>query len=293
MRQPLLLLLTALVCSAQTPAPAPTPAKPAMPTLPAGVQVESNIAYDKYPQTVLDVFTPPASAKGRRCGVLMIHGGGWVNGSKESMVERWVLPWVNQGCVVANVEYRLAAVATAPAAVEDALHAAEWFSKNAKKYKVDNDRIVATGGSAGGHLALMVGMTPKSAKLGPVGKVALVVNFYGITDVEDQLGGPDMREYAVKWVPPAEGRMELARRVSPLTYVRKDVPPVLTLHGTADPTVPYEHGVRLTKALRDAGADAEMISVTEGKHGFPPEKMAELWPQIFEFCRKRGIFRDR
>jgi len=257
------------------------------------VQVETNIAYDHYPQTVLDVFTPPNGKASKHCGVLMIHGGGWVNGTKESMVERWVLPWVDKGCVVANVEYRLAAVATAPAAIEDALKAAEWFSKNAKKYNVDTGRVVVSGGSAGGHLALMVGMTPKTAKFGPVGKAALVVNFYGITDVEDQLGGPNERKYAVTWVPPSEGRMELARRVSPLTYVRKDVPPILTIHGTADQTVPYEHGVRLTKELRDAGADAEMISVPEGRHGFTPEQMASLWPQIFEFCRRRGIFKDR
>src|SRR3954453_6555333 len=117
MRQPLLILLAALVCSAQSSSPS-APAKAAVPALPPGVQAETNIAYDRYPQTVLDVFTPPSNGKGtKRCGVLMIHGGGWVNGTKESMVERWVLPWVDKGCVVANVEYRLAAVATAPAAV--------------------------------------------------------------------------------------------------------------------------------------------------------------------------------
>ncbi|MBC8164963.1 MAG: alpha/beta hydrolase, partial [Bryobacteraceae bacterium] len=197
------------------------------------------------------------------------------------------------GCVVANVEYRLAAVAPAPAAVEDVLKAAEWFGKNAKKYNVDPRRIVATGGSAGGHLALMAGLTPGSAKLGPTGKIALVVNFYGITDVEDQLGGANLRKYAVTWVPEGDARMDLARRVSPLSYVRRNLPPVLTLHGTADQTVPYEHGVRLTKALRDAGADAEMISVSSGEHGFPLEKMLQLWPQIFEFAQRRGIFRDR
>lgn len=281
MRLPLF-LITACVCSAQTPA-----------ALPAGVKVESSIAYGKHPQTVLDVYSPAANGTAKRCGVLNIHGGGWINGSKEAVVERFVLPWVKKGCVVANVEYRLAAIAPAPAAVEDVLLAAEWFAKNARKYNVDDDRIIASGGSAGGHLALMAGLTPKSAKFGPTGKVDAIVNFYGITDVEDQLGGANLRKYAVTWVPEMDGRMELARRVSPMTYVRKDVPPVLTLHGTVDPTVPYEHGVRITKALRDAGADAEMISVTEGVHGFPPEKMAELWPQIFGFLERRDFFQSR
>jgi Dipeptidyl aminopeptidases/acylaminoacyl-peptidases len=94
------------------------------------------------------------------------------------------------------------------------------------------------------------------AEEGPPGtthKVAAVINFYGITDVEDQLQGEHMRKYAVTWVPEREGRFELARRLSPMTYIRKDVPPILTIHGNADETVPYEHGVSLTKALRDAG----------------------------------------
>jgi dipeptidyl aminopeptidase/acylaminoacyl peptidase len=158
---------------------------------------------------------------------------------------------------------------------------------------VDRDRIVVTGGSAGGHLSLMVGLTPKSARLGPTADVAAVVNFYGITDVADQLSGPNMREYAVTWLPPDHpNRLELATRLSPLTYVRKDVPPILTIHGDADPTVPYEHGVRITKALRDAGADAEMVSIPEGRHGFPREQLDKIYPAyIWPFLTKRGIIK--
>jgi acetyl esterase/lipase len=240
----------------------------------------------------MDVFVPGNAATDKRCGVLAIHGGGWVQGTKESSVPNLVLPWLSQGCVVANVEYRLAAVAPAPAAVEDALRAADFFRSNAKRWRVDPDRIIATGASAGGHLALMVGMTPKSAKLGPVNKVAAVVNLYGITDVEDQLGGPNMQDYAVTWVPPGEGRMDLARRVSPISYVRKDVPAILTIHGTADLTVPYDHGVRLTKALRDVGADAEMISVADAGHGLPMDKQGQIYKQIFEFVKRRRIVRE-
>jgi len=222
--------------------------------------------------------------------VLCIHGGGFVGGSKEAFV-RNCLPYVEQGFVVANVEYRLAKAAPAPAAVEDVLKAARWFRQNAKRYNVDAKRIVATGASAGGHLALMVGMTPKSAKLGKPAKVAAVVNFFGVTDIADMLGGPHMHPSPVKWVPEQPQRLELARRVSPITYVRRDVPPILTIHGDQDPTVPYEHGVNLTKALRDAGADAQLISVPGGKHGFPPQKMAELYPQIWEFLKARKILR--
>ena len=182
--------------------------------------------------------------------------------------------------------------ATAPAAVTDVLHAAQWFHKNAGKYHVDTNRIVVTGDSAGGHLALMVAMTPRSARLGPPAKVAAVVNFYGITDVADQLGGPHLQDYAVTWVPEQSGRLELASRVSPMTYVRKGLPPILTIHGDADQTVPYDHGVKLTKALRDAGGDAELVSVPQGEHGFPKAKEDEIYERdIWPFLKKHGIMR--
>jgi dipeptidyl aminopeptidase/acylaminoacyl peptidase len=84
--------------------------------------------------------------------------------------------------------------------------------------------------------------------------------------------------------------MELARRLSPMSYVRKDVPAILTIHGTDDETVPYEHGVRLTKALRDAGADAEMMSVPGGKHTLTEEQYTKAYEQIFAFLERRGIF---
>lgn len=274
-----LLPLVALTLAAQ---PAPAPAR-----LPAGVTVQENIPYDTHPQTVMDIYKP--AGKGPHPAMIVIHGGGWTGGAKASMVANWVVRYLEKGFVVANVEYRLAAVATAPAAVEDALKAANFFFDNAKKYGVDPKRVAVTGSSAGGHLALMVGMTPKSAKLGKPVKIRAVINFYGITDVDDQLHGPNMRKYAITWVPDGPERTAIARRVSPMTYVRKDVPPVLTLHGDADATVPYQHGINITKALNEAGAKAEMISVPKGIHGFPKETQDRLYPQIFDFLKKHGV----
>ncbi len=280
-----LVSLLASTCLAQVPAPNAQ-------QVPDWVSVEANIPYDSHPETVLDILqSKKTTAVGRRPGVIVIHGGGWVNGTKESMVRNFCLPYLEKGFVVANVEYRLAKAAPAPAAVEDVLKAANWFRDNARRYNVDRDRIVVTGGSAGGHLALMVGMAPKSARLGKPAKVAAVVNFYGITDVGDQLEGPNMRKYAVTWVPEQEARLVLARRVSPASYVRKDLPAILTIHGDADETVPYEHGVNLTRELRDEGADAELIPIAGGKHGFSQEQLAEIYPRIFAFLERRGILR--
>jgi len=255
----------------------------------ADYQIEANVRYSLHPETVLDIVQARAPALKNRPGVIVIHCGGWIQGNKERMLERFCLPFVEQGFVVANVEYRLAQSATAPAAVSDVLQAAKWFRDRAADYKVDPNQIIVTGSSAGGHLAMMVGMAPESAGLGPSIKIAAIVNFYGISDVSDQLEGPHLQTYAVTWVPEQTDRMELAKKLSPITYVRKGLPPMLSIHGDADPLVPYEQSVRLTKELKTAGDQAELITVPGGKHGFPPEEMSKLWPQIFKWLKKHKI----
>ncbi len=255
----------------------------------ADYQIEANIRYGQYPETVLDVIQSPAPALKNRPGVIVIHGGGWTDGDKASAVEKFCVPLVQHDFVVANVEYRLAKAAPAPAAVNDVLEAASWFRNHAARFKVDPGQILVLGESVGGYLALMVGMTPVSADLGPAIKIAAVINFYGMSDVADQLAGAHQQPYAAEWIPEQPGRMELARRLSPITYVRRGLPPILTIHGDADPVVPYDQSVRLTKALKEAGDDAELITVSGGKHGFEADQMSKLWPQIFKWLKKRKI----
>ena len=153
-------------------------------------QIQANIRYDHYPETVLDILQPSAPSLADRPGVIVIHGGGWVEGNKERVLEEYCLPFVRRGMVVANIEYRLANSAPAPAAVNDVLKAAQWFQEHAARYKVDRKRILVAGDSAGGHLALMTAMTPASADLGPSIKIAAVIDFFGIADVADQTRRP-------------------------------------------------------------------------------------------------------
>jgi acetyl esterase/lipase len=252
-------------------------------------QIQANIHYDHYPETVLDILQPSAPSLADRPGVIVIHGGGWVEGSKEDILELFCLPFVRKGMVVANVEYRLANAAPAPAAVNDVLQAAQWFHDHAAGYKVDRNRIIAMGGSAGGHLALLTAMAPAPAGLGPSTKIAAVVDFFGVANVADQLAGPHRQPYATAWIPDGADRLELARRLSPMTYLRKGLPPILVLHGDADATVPYEQSIALVKALKNAGDDAELITVPGGGHGFTPAEMEQLWPRIFGWLKKRKI----
>jgi len=228
--------------------------------------------------------------------MIWIHGGGWTGGVKETA--GGVPAYLAMGMNVVNVEYRLARVAPAPAAVEDCRCALRWVIQHAKEYGVDVNRIVVSGGSAGGHLALTTGMLPASAGLdrqcpGPDNlKVAAIVNWYGISDVNELLDGPNMKPYAVTWLGSAPDRDQIAKRVSPLTYVRRGLPPVLTIHGDADPTVPYTQSVRLHKALADAGVANELMTMPGGKHGFDcctAAQRIDAYAKIREFLTRNHV----
>ena len=229
--------------------------------------------------------------------LIFIHGGGWTGGTKEGR-DLAILPYLDMGMNVVNVEYRLARVAQAPAAVEDCRCALRWVIQHAKEYGVDVNKIVVSGDSAGGHLALTTGMLPASAGLdrecpGPDNlKVAAIVNWYGISDVSELLDGPNMKAYAVQWLGSASDREQIARRVSPLTYVRAGLPPVLTIHGDADPTVPYTQSVRLHQALTDAGVANELMTIPGGKHGFDCCTLAQrtsAYAKIREFLTRQRV----
>lgn len=242
----------------------------------------------------LDVYVP--ARPGPHPTVLHLHGGGWVGGTKEGVALR-MLPYLEMGFAVVNATYRLGRVALAPAAVEDCRCALQWIGRNAKDYGFDTSRIVATGYSAGGHLSLTTGMLTPAAGLdrqcpGDVPRVAAVVNWYGITDVVDLLDGANMKTYAVAWLGSLPNREEIARRVSPLSYVRKDLPPILSIHGDADPTVPYSHATRLQEALKKAGATTELVTIPGGRHGgFPPPEQARAFAAVRAFLGKHGIVR--
>jgi acetyl esterase/lipase len=231
--------------------------------------------------------------------LIYVHGGGWTGGTKETSVLTF-LPFLEMGWNVINVEYRLAKVSQAPAAVEDCLCALRWAYQKAKDYNIDTTRLVTMGNSAGGHLALTMGMVPASAGLDRQCpgteelKVAAVINWYGITDVNDLLAGPNMKTYAVTWLGSMTNRDEIARRVSPLTYVRAGIPPVITIQGDADPTVPYMHGIRLQQALDKAGVPNQHVTIPGGKHGgFTDAEMAKAYAAILSFLEKQNLMRLR
>jgi acetyl esterase/lipase len=229
--------------------------------------------------------------------VVFFHGGFWAAGSKDASLMS-LIPWMEMGWTVVNVEYRLARVAPAPAAVEDCLCALRFVAAQAKTYNIDVGRLVVTGESAGGHLTLTSAMIPESAGLDRqcatngtgVPKVAAAINWFGITDVADVIDGPHRANLAVTWLASLPNRDEIARRVSPLTYVRAGLPPILTIHGDMDQLVPYDHAVQLHQALTKAGVPNQLLTIPGGRHGgFSPDERTKIFVVIREFLVKNGL----
>jgi len=229
--------------------------------------------------------------------VIFIHGGGWVQGTKEGSALS-ALPFIQMGYSVVNVEYRLANVSLAPAAIEDCRCALRWVVAHGKEqqYNFDTSRIVVAGASAGGHLAMTTGMLPASAGFDRMcyttdePKVSAIVNFFGIADLPDMLEGPNKEPfpknwaYTTQWIGNQPNRMEIAKAASPLTYVRAGIPPTISIHGDADPLVPYQHSVKLQEALQKAGVPHELVTIPGGGHGnFKTEEWQRAYAAIEEF----------
>jgi acetyl esterase/lipase len=245
----------------------------------------------------LDLYVPRDVTKPKPV-FLWIHGGGWGRLSKDS-ISGQILPYLEYGWIVVNTDYRMTLVALAPAAVQDCRCVLRWIAANAKRFNIDLRRIVVSGSSAGGHLALMTGMLPGKVVYDTLctgaetPRVAAIVNHYGITDVNDLLGGPDRKGYAVAWIGDRPEKETIARLVSPMTYVRKDLPPIFSVQGDADPTVPYSHSVRLHAALDSVGVQNEFMTIPGGKHGrFTKEENEEIKKRIEAFLLKHKILRE-
>jgi acetyl esterase/lipase len=171
-----------------------------------------------------------------------------------------------------------------------------WLISNATDLEINSDKLVISGSSSGGWFAVAAAMAPVPADLGQYcsgsaePRVAAVVNWYGNWDLADVLRGSNAKPYAPGWVlglPNPEG---IARELSPFPLRRRPVPPTISIHGDADPTVPYSQSVRLTDALRLGGVDAELITVPNGRHGgFSVEEQLRAYAVVDAFLAKHGL----
>ena len=268
--------------------------------------VQENVTYAiaNNVELKLDLYLPRTVAEPVPL-IVNFHGGGWVEGNKEGSM-LGLMRYLQMGFAVANVGYRLGRVSPAPAAVEDTRCALRWLSRRAKQYKFDTGKIVLTGGSAGGHLALITGMLPAgtpfdracatddntrwvSAAEAPL-TVAAIINFFGIVDVEDLLSGANAKHYAIEWLGAASNREALARSVSPIHYVRAGLPAIFSVHGDADTLVPHAHSMRLHEALTKVAVVNQFLTVPGGGHGgFSATESQRIAAAIRAFLARQGI----
>ncbi len=253
------------------------------------IRLELDIPYaaTDNPRQRLDLYLPKTPGSDRLPVIVFFHGGGWLWGDKADGAAQ-LMPFVREGRYAGiSVGYRLSGEAIWPAQIHDSKAAIRWIRAHAGKYGLDPGRIAAWGRSAGAHLALMLGVSGDVPELeGDVGphegvssRVCGVVNYFGVTEIPSLIGLPGDIDRSSPMAPEAlliggvlTDNFEKARAASPTTYVSPGDPPVLTIHGTADPTVPYDQALRLDHALNRAGVPSYFITVRGAGHGgFPAE----------------------
>ena len=267
--------------------------------LPEGAKAHRDLEYVKggHERQRLDLYFPE-QADGPLPVIVWVHGGAWLGGSKEGGGP--ALPFVRKGYAVASINYRLSQHARFPAQIEDCKAAIRWLRANAKQYNLDPDRFGAWGSSAGGHLVALLGTSGDVKDLegsegtqGQSSRVQAVVDWFGPTDVTRMGGshdGPDSPEAKLLGGPVQENK-EKAARANPITYVSKDDPPFLIMHGDKDPTVPFSQSELLLEALNKAGVDATFVPVKGARHGgreFSSEENRKLVEEFFDKHLKKG-----
>lgn len=226
-------------------------------------QPEFNVTYAKIGETSLqmDVYRPDP-AKKPFAAVVVIHGGAWMGGQRQDMAA--LAQKISQrGMLAATVSYRLAPKSVWPAMLDDVQTAVRYLRANAKKYNIDPKRIGAAGASAGGHLALMLGVrdtrdtgTPFYPKFSS--KVSAVFDIFGPTDFNDFPKDFDGMFALVLGKPRSQAVAEI-RDASPITFVDKHSAPVFIYQGMNDPLVNFNQSKKLEALYKKLGLKVEAV----------------------------------
>jgi acetyl esterase/lipase len=235
----------------------------------------------------------PKQTNSKKPVVVCFHGGAWRMGKRSDMV-RWIDGLARNGYVVASVGYRLAPDYPWPSQIEDCKTAIRSLRANADRYGIDPNRIAVLGESAGGHLALLTGMTkPEDGFEGKSlpeqsSEVQAVVSVFGPTDLT-LYAQDDSAQRSV--FQPMFGKKfsessEPYIKASPIHYVRKGLPPILMLHGTSDRVVPIEHAKTLYQKLRDTNNPARLIEYDREDHGWFDPRQAMALRDVLDFLKE-------
>lgn len=282
---------------AQPPAAAPTVASNTSLSYQARLgAVERDVVYCTVDGIALkmDVYYPQAMSRPAPI-IVYVHGGSWSSGDKadvQGMAD--VAEFTGRGYLVASVDYRHAPQYEFPAQIEDVKCAIRFLRANASHFNLDPNRIGAWGHSAGGHLVSLLGTTTADAGFegdGPYqdqsSRVKAVVDMCGRADLR---GMPADKAAAVFGV--QSGSVHLLEHASPITFVSKDDPPFLILHGDKDDMVPLRASEEFYKRLQAAGIPATLVVVKNADHSFNPTG-GSMSPTRAEMTRMMADFFDQ
>ncbi|MHB1421857.1 MAG: alpha/beta hydrolase fold domain-containing protein [Gemmataceae bacterium] len=260
--------------------PTPAPVRPGQadrapaPTIhPVSEQLDVVYGHAGGEDLQLDLFAPK-DVPGPFPAVVILHGGGWAKGSHD-LFRPLAGAVAAHGYVAATVGYRMAPRHKYPAQIQDAKCAVRWLRANAERYRIDSEHIGALGFSAGAHLALLLGLTEAKDGLEGNGgnpehssKVQAIVNISGPTDLTRPEWPDATKAVFVDFLGGnAEQLPGLYRAASPVAYIRRGAPPVLTIHGTSDSVVPYEQAQLLHATLRRAKVNSKLTPLHGKDHG--------------------------
>ncbi len=246
----------------------------------------------------MDVY-PPTSANAKPAPVIVyVHGGAWEAGDKSSGEGVALAPQITaRGYFLVSLDYRLAPQWKFPTQIEDVKCAIRYLRANAAAYHIDPNRIGAMGSSAGGHLVALLGSAHKSAgfDVGPYldqsSRVQAVVDLYGPIDLTRNFYSrqPDVARTVFGATSASD---PLLAKASPVTYISKDVPPFLIIHGAKDSLVPPSQAQTLYDRLQAEGIPVTLVIVKNAEHtlapsgGAPTPSFAELSQMMMNFFDK-------
>lgn len=272
--------------------------RPKAPRTPENIDAKLDLPYadTENPRQRLDLYLPKAPQSTAPLPVIVfIHGGGWKGGDKASGINN-IAPYVASGHYAGiSVGYRLTNEAQWPAQIHDCKAAIRWIKAHAKEYNFDPAKIAVWGSSAGGHLVSHLGTSSDVKSLeGTLGQhldqtsqVTCVINFFGPENFLTMVRQESTVDRNTTDYPEAlllggrvQDRTEIAREASPVTHVSPGDAPFLTAHGTHDPLVPFAQAEEIDAALKKAGVDSLLITMTNGGHGF---RSPELDQRIQQF----------
>ncbi len=230
----------------------------------------------------LDLYLPKKTDKKEQTTdrlplIIWVHGGAWWAGNKNNCP---ALRFLRKGYAVASINYRLSQHAIFPAQIEDCKAAVRWLRANSNQYGLDPNRIGVWGSSAGGHLVALLGTTgnvkefDKGRDLSVSSRVQAVCDYFGPTDFTKISNFPSSIKHDADDSPeskliggPVQQNKDACQRANPITYITKDDPPFLIVHGDQDHTVPHNQSQLLFEALKKAGVQVQFHTVKGAGHG--------------------------